>query len=143
MGIYKFYNEYAFLDMEYPVDIAIDGIVYPNAKRAFAGMRFRDDNLRKTCLTADNKTLNHIIRNVHDGPLVRPEFACHPEAQLLKVLRLKFKHEELREKLLSTEDEDIIYINKYDFYLGKYKEQGYNRLGKGLMTVRWEIKNDI
>lgn len=143
MGIYKFYNDYKFLDIEYPIDIEIDGIVYPNAKRAFAGIRFKDKNLSKTCITMDNKTLNHIIRFIHSGPLVRSEFACNPEVQLLKVLRLKFQNEELKQKLLATGDEEIKYIDKHDFYLGQYKKQGYNRLGRALMTIRWELQNEM
>lgn len=143
MGIFKFCNDYEFLSMEFPSEIEIDGIVYPNAKRAFAGIRFKDDNLKRVCLTADNKVLNHIIRSVHDGPLVEPEFARKPDVHLLRVLRIKFEDKELREKLLATGEEPIIYLSKYDSYLGKHKGQGLDRLGKALMTLRWELRNNI
>jgi predicted NAD-dependent protein-ADP-ribosyltransferase YbiA (DUF1768 family) len=62
---------------------------------------------------------------------------------MLSALRIKFKNPELRAMLLTTGDEELIEGNWWrDTYWGVCEGIGQNKLGKLLMQVREEIKND-
>lgn len=63
---------------------------------------------------------------------------------MLFALREKFSNPELRNKLLATGDEELIEGNWWrDTYWGVCEGVGKNKLGKLLMQVRKELKNDI
>ena len=62
---------------------------------------------------------------------------------MLSGLRIKFKNPELRSLLLATGNEELVEGNWWrDTYWGVCEGVGQNKLGKLLMQVREEVKND-
>lgn len=72
---------------------------------------------------------------------MRASWDQEKKAVMLVLLRQKFSNEELRNKLLSTGDAELIEGNWWgDTYWGVCKGVGENWLGRLLMQVREEIK---
>lgn len=69
---------------------------------------------------------------------LHPEFERNKRAIMLAGVSVKFAaDEELAAKLLATGDEDLVEVNTWgDHYWGVCGGQGFNWLGKTLMTVR-------
>ena len=63
---------------------------------------------------------------------------------MLDVVRAKFdQHPDLAQKLLATGDEELVEGNDWgDIYWGVYKGRGNNMLGKILMRVRAELREE-
>ena len=60
------------------------------------------------------------------------------------LLLIKFKNSELRDKLISTNDKELIEGNTWrDTFWGVYRGKGKNILGKLLMSVRKGLMNNI
>jgi predicted NAD-dependent protein-ADP-ribosyltransferase YbiA (DUF1768 family) len=60
------------------------------------------------------------------------------------LLQQKFAIPEIRERLLSTGDEDIIEVNTWgDVFWGVCGNRGENYLGKLLMRIRSNIRSEI
>jgi len=142
MGIFNFHRHYDFLAMDYPIDIKVDGIVYPNAERAYAAIRFKDKRYKERCLVNSKKELNYMINIMTSGPLIREEFAGNPSIDLLKILRIKFNNETLKRKLLETGNEPIINVCKGQRLMGVYRGNGENLLGASLCLIRNELRYD-
>ena len=142
MGIFNFHRRYDFLAMDYPIDIEIDGIVYPNAERAYAAIRFKDERYKKRCLVNSQKELIYMINVMVSGPLIRDDFAGDPSIDLIKILRIKFSNPILKEKLLETGDEPIVNLCKGQKLMGVYRGNGENLLGVSLCLVRNELRYD-
>ena len=141
MGIFKFKGQYEFLALDYPAPVKVKGYTYDNAKRAFAAIRFTDEEMLQMCITCDDKTLNYVIGTLNRGPFIEGDFALRVQDYLMIVIEEKFKDKHLRDLLLATGDEKIIYLDK-DIVLGVHKRQGSNLLGKCLMKVREEVNNE-
>lgn len=78
-------------------------------------------------------------RNCH----LRKDWEMIKDDVMLFALREKFSNPELRNKLLATGDEKLVEGNWWrDTYWGVCEGIGQNKLGKLLMQVREEIKND-
>lgn len=140
MGIYNFHKNYYFLALEYPVKIDVDGIIYENAKRAYAAIRFIDKRYRERCQTCSDKELDYIINNMISGPLIKQSFTDDPIIDLEAILRIKFSNEGLAKLLLETGDELIINLKKGQKLMGAYKGVGENLLGIALTNVREELR---
>ena len=75
---------------------------------------------------------------------LRPDWEEIKDKVMLTGLRKKFTDPELRSLLLATGDEELIEGNYWgDTYWGVCNGIGQNKLGKLLMQVREEIKNNI
>ena len=62
---------------------------------------------------------------------------------MLDIVRVKFEHPDLRQKLMDTGDAELIEGNSWgDCYWGVCNGVGSNHLGKILMRVRDEIRSD-
>lgn len=141
MKIRRFKPKYVILSMEYPCSVVLDGIVYPNAMRAFAACRFLDRDMREKCVSYDETTLAYIISDVVEGPLVKEGFRQNMFKELCDILFQKFKDKELSDFLLSTGEEPITYINKNDLILGCYNDMGLDLLGTALTYIRYTLRN--
>ena len=111
--ISSFRDEYFFLSNFYPVEIKLDGIVYPNAETAFQAQKTLDVEERDDWEEVKLDIMTEIVSQ---------KFLQHPH---------------LIEMLLQTGDEELVEGNKWgDRFWGVCKDKGENHLGKILMKIR-------
>ena len=144
--INKFDGKYAFLSNFYECSITYDGLTYCNSEAAFHAQKTLNNDERKrfTTLTAsESKKMGRRITLRNDWELVKIRI-------MHAICYAKFsQNEDLAEKLLATGDE---YLEEGTYwhdncwgncYCEKCKNiTGENRLGKILMQVREELRND-
>lgn len=126
----SFRDEYFFLSNFYPVEIKLDGIVYPNAETAFQAQKTLDVEERRKFSMLKNpvqaKRLGRKVKLRDDWEEVKLEI-------MTEIVSQKFlQHPHLIEMLLQTGDEELVEGNKWDVCKGK----GENHLGKILMKIR-------
>jgi ribA/ribD-fused uncharacterized protein len=152
--IEKFEGRWRFLSNFHPCEIEYQGIKYPsvehyyvamkcNSSQHFNGSQYTVGDFReiiaKTISAAIVKKMGQQIKVRSDWDEKKLDF-------MNWAVREKFKQEDLKELLLSTEDMPIIEGNFWhdNFYgqcsCDKCKGNGKNHLGKILMKVRDEIK---
>lgn len=125
-----FRDEYFFLSNFYPVEIKLDGIVYPNAETAFQAQKTLDVEERRKFSMLKNpvqaKRLGRKVKLRDDWEEVKLDI-------MTEIVSQKFlQHPHLIEMLLQTGDEELVEGNKWDVCKGK----GENHLGKILMKIR-------
>lgn len=133
--ILSFRDEYFFLSNFYPVEIKLDGIVYPNAEAAFQAQKTLDVEERRKFSMLKNpvqaKRLGRKVKLRDDWEEVKLDI-------MTEVVSQKFlQHPHLIEMLLQTGDEELVEGNKWgDRFWGVCKGKGENHLGKILMKIR-------
>lgn len=138
--ISSFRDEYFFLSNFYPVEIKLDGIVYPNAETAFQAQKTLDVEERRKFSMLKNpvqaKRLGRKVKLRDDWEEVKLDI-------MTEVVSQKFlQHPHLIEMLLQTGDEELIEGNKWgDRFWGVCKGKGKNHLGKILMKIRDAYKS--
>ncbi len=115
MGIFVFKGKYDFLDMYYPCIIELDGVKYDNAMSAFAACRLQSIKFREDCATnEDREYFKYLITNLRNSNLNSLMVSNFNEYDsLYRILKIKFSYKDLEEKLKSTNEEKIIYLNKF------------------------------
>lgn len=139
MTIVDFSSKYEFLSPYHECDIFYKGFHFNSILSAFASARFSDPYMINMCANSQVATLKYIVKDVTRGPLMVENFELASFDILCEIVRCKFKDPVLRNKLLATGDELIIYISKSDFILGTYKKRGRNLLGMAYMDIRREL----
>ena len=135
-----FRDKYFFLSNFYPVEIKLDGIVYPNAETAFQAQKTLDVEERRKFSMLKNpvqaKRLGRKVKLRDDWEEVKLDI-------MTEVVSQKFlQHPHLIEMLLQTGDEELIEGNKWgDRFWGVCKGKGENHLGKILMKIRDAYKS--
>jgi ribA/ribD-fused uncharacterized protein len=135
-----FRDEYFFLSNFYPVEIKLDGIVYPNAETAFQAQKTLDDEERRKFSMLKNpvqaKRLGRKVKLRDDWEEVKLDI-------MTEIVSQKFlQHPHLIEMLLQTGDEELVEGNKWgDRFWGVCKGKGENHLGKILMKIRDAYKS--
>jgi ribA/ribD-fused uncharacterized protein len=135
-----FRDEYFFLSNFYPVEIKLDGIVYPNAETAFQAQKTLDVEERHKFSMLKNpvqaKRLGRKVKLRDDWEEVKLEI-------MTEIVSQKFlQHPYLIEMLLQTGDEELVEGNKWgDRFWGVCKGKGENHLGKILMKIRDAYKS--
>lgn len=138
--ILSFRDEYFFLSNFYPVEIKLDGIVYPNAEAAFQAQKILDVEERRKFSMLKNpvqaKRLGRKVKLRDDWEEVKLEI-------MTEIVSQKFlQHPHLIEMLLQTGDEELVEGNKWcDRFWGVCKGKGENHLGKILMKIRDAYKS--
>lgn len=138
--ISSFRDEYFFLSNFYPVEIKLDGIVYPNAETAFQAQKTLDVEERRKFSMLKNpvqaKRLGRKVKLRDDWEEVKLDI-------MTEIVSQKFlQHPHLIEMLLQTGDEELIEGNKWgDRFWGVCKGKGENNLGKILMKIRDAYKS--
>lgn len=138
--ISSFRDEYFFLSNFYPVEIKLDGIVYPNAESAFQAQKTLNVEERRKFSMLRNpvqaKRLGRKVKLRDDWEEVKLDI-------MTKIVSQKFlQHPHLIEMLLQTGDEELIEGNKWgDQFWGVCKDKGENHLGKILMKIRDAYKS--
>ena len=152
--IEKFEGRYRFLSNFHPCKIEHQGITYPsvehyyvsmkcNSSQYFNGNQYTVGDFREIIA----KTVSAaVVKKMGQQMKVRSDWDEKKLDFMNWAVREKFKQEDLKELLLSTEDLPIIEGNFWhDVFWGqcscdKCKGKGENHLGKILMKVRDEIK---
>ena len=141
----KFDGEYAFLSNFYPSPIPVqfdeDIIINaPTVEHLFQYMKTQSDEEGIAILQAQTPgQAKRLGRKCH----LRKDWEEIKDEVMYRSLKYKFEIPELRELLLATDNEELIEGNYWnDTYWGICNGIGQNKLGKLLMKVREEIRND-
>ena len=145
--ITSFKDEYRFLSNFYQTPIAYGGLTYPNAEAAFqAQKREKEEDKVKYTLVKNPVVAKRMGKKEPDLPENWREISY---GIMLEVVRAKFSLPEMKEKLLATGDAELVEGNNHhDNLWGNCAcprcaaKAGQNRLGKILMQVREELKQE-
>ena len=140
--ILGFNKEYRFLSNFYPAEVEYDGLKYPSTEHAYQAAKTTDpaqrQRIRESQKAGDAKRFGKQVKMRSDWEQVKVDV-------MRDLVRQKFyKHGELKDKLLATEDAYLEETNTWnDTFWGVCKNKGQNLLGKILMEVRAELKIKI
>ncbi|MGK7928095.1 MAG: NADAR family protein [Spirulina sp.] len=125
-----------------PHGFELDGVWWPTSEHYFQAQKFADTPHVEEIRNAKTPKIAAKMGRDRNRPL-RPDWETVKEEVMKKALLQKFtSHPEIREILLSTEEEEIVENSPIDYYWGCGKDgSGKNRLGFLLMEVR-EILRD-
>lgn len=149
--INNFEGRYRFLSNFYPIEIEHQGIKYPSVEHFYVALKVNDEQLINGKYYTPGDYREMIAKVPTAGQVKRigrlAKLRSDWDTQKLKVMnwavRQKFKDPTLREMLLSTGNEELVEGNYWkDIYWGVCDGIGENHLGKILMKVRSEIKNN-
>lgn len=139
MIINKFNDGYEFLSNFFPASVlADDGLIYKNSEAAFQAHKTMDMNERarfQELTPGDAKRLGRKIELINNWDGIKYMI-------MFDIVSRKFQqHPDLAEKLLETEDAELIEGNVWnDTYWGVCNGVGENNLGKILMDIRESLK---
>ncbi len=139
--INRFREEYHFLSNLYSVPVLFDGITYKNSEAAFQAQKTLDLEER----TQFANIINGVIAKRKGKKVkLRPDWEAVKDDIMYRVCLAKFsQNEDLKEKLLATGEEELVEGNNWrDTYWGVYNGVGQNRLGKILMRIREELREE-
>jgi hypothetical protein len=140
-GIFGFFEEYRFLSNFYPAKVEFDGLEYSSTEHAYQAAKTDDPaerrRIRETQKFGEAKRLGKKVK-------IRPDWEKVKFEVMEDLVRQKFtKHKELKEKLLETGDQYLEETNTWgDKIWGVCKGVGQNHLGKILMKIRGELRNE-
>ena len=136
----RFDGEYAFLSNYSASPFRINYVLFPTMEHYFQANKADNQNdylhIAYAPTPGEAKRLGRKIQ-------LRPDWEEIKDNVMLTGLRKKFANPELRNLLLATGDEELVEGNYWgDTYWGVCNGVGQNKLGKLLMQVREEIKNN-
>jgi ribA/ribD-fused uncharacterized protein len=134
MAITHFDNENFFLSNFYPVEILMDGVIYPTLEHAYQASKTLDKCERALVLKARKPGY---AKRLGRQLTLRKDWEQVKLAIMKDLLEQKFSYRDLKKKLLATGNKEIIEGNHWhDTYWGVCDGKGLNMLGKLLMEVR-------
>lgn len=147
MKIDSFRGEHDFLSNFYPVQIKYEGVLYPSVEHYYVAMKSDDRRVREMVAKID--TPGKVKRYGREFIKLRDDWEDVKMEVMEYGLNQKFMNKELRDKLLSTGDSEIIEGNVWhDNFWGTCKcekcgDRGQNNLGELLMKIRNKLKKQI
>ncbi len=123
-----------------PHAIFYKGVLYSTLEHAFQAQKFLDEKIREEVRNASSPLMAFKIGRSSPGK--RDDWNEAKMNVMHELLKVKVEqHEEVRQKLLETGDEEIIEENPNDSFWGAGNDgKGENYIGKLLMKVREELK---
>ena len=125
-----------------PFGIDLDEARWPSVEHYYQAQKFADPQLRKSIRQAAKPV---IAKNLADQnkAAIRPDWDAVKDEVMYRAVSRKFAlHQELRELLLATGEEDIVESAPTDYYWGVGREgTGQNRLGKIIERIRAELQS--
>lgn len=133
-------NTFKELDTRYPVNITIDGKVWPSAEHYYQAMKFPEfPEVQEQIRQAPTATAAQKIGKAKDpSKPIRADWKEKREGILRKALVEKFnQNPALKQILLDTYPKPLIYADANDAFWGYGRTKaGQNRLGRLLMDYR-------
>lgn len=137
----RFRGEHYFLSNFWPARVSWQGITYPTVEHAYQAAKtlLPSEQARIADCETPGKA-KRLGRKIH----VRSDWDEIKLKVMKDLLRQKFAHDELRAMLLETEHALLIEDNHWgDTYWGQSGGKGENWLGRLLMDVRDEIREEL
>jgi ribA/ribD-fused uncharacterized protein len=137
-AIDSFRGQYSFLSNFFESPVKYEGLTYSNVEAAFQSAKLLDKEERKQFCALSPTAAKRTGRRVN----LRADWETVKVGIMEEILFEKFNgSEDLKEKLLATEDAELIEGNTWnDRFWGVCKGTGKNMLGKTLMKVRDRIR---
>lgn len=133
-----FRGEYRWLSNFHLVKVELDGALYSSTENAYQAAKTLDLDMRRVfrvCTPSESKRHGKALT-------LRPDWESVKVSVMLGLLRQKFQHPELKQKLLATGDIELIEGNWWnDTFWGVCRGVGQNWLGRLLMQVRSELQS--
>ena len=140
MTINKFEGEFDFLSNFSLHAVEYDGTVWPTAEHAFQAAKTNNEEQKVAIWNA--LTPGH-AKKMGKKVTLRHDWEEKKIDVMLQIVRSKFTNEELKQKLLATGDTKLVEGNYWnDRFWGVCQGEGQNHLGRILMQVREEIRNE-
>jgi ribA/ribD-fused uncharacterized protein len=137
--ILGFRDQYAFLSSFYLCDINYKGVLFESVEHAYQAQKATNEadfNLIKNSFKPS--LAKHFAKTIK----LREDWTKVKDGVMLDLVRIKFSIPDMRDKLLETADSYLEETNYWnDTYWGVYNGKGKNKLGKILMKVREELRN--
>lgn len=135
-----FRGAYAFLSNFYLTPAAYEGTYYKTAEHTYQAAKTRNPEDKKNIEAAPSPG---IAKRMGKAVALRKDWESIKDQVMLDILRSKFFRRSLRKQLLNTGDAELVEVNSWgDTYWGVCKGKGENRLGKLLMQVRDEYRQE-
>lgn len=135
----KFQDEHCWLSNFWPCIIKDDlGREWLSAEAAYQAMKSEDRKVQDQFLELNPFQAKKLGKRI----LIRPGWANNRLEVMKRIVMAKFtQNRDLKEKLISTGDEELIEGNWWgDTFWGVCHGKGQNHLGKILMEVRKELR---
>ncbi len=133
-----FDDDYAFLSNFYEHPVEYEGKIYPSNEHAFQAAKSLSDNDKENIKNQPSpsraKFAGRKVKLRKDWEDVKLDI-------MYEICKSKFSDETLKQKLLDTNDLELVEGNTWDDnFWGKCNEDGQNNLGKILMRIRDELR---
>ena len=135
-----FRGKHSFLSNFYEAPIVYKGIGYSCSESAFQAQKTTDAELQRKFSAATAAESKNMGRKVK----IRPDWEEIKQEEMYQILLIKFNsYSCLKRQLLETEDAELIEGNFWkDTYWGVCNGVGQNNLGKILMRIRKELRDE-
>lgn len=126
-----------------PHAVFIRGRIWPTTEHFYQAQKFAGTEREEQIRCSGTPTLAKLLAQEWKA-LRRPGWVEVKEEIMLEGLRAKFgQHPDLRERLLATEERQLVEHTEHDAYWGDAGDgTGRNRLGALLMRVRAELRDE-
>lgn len=135
----SFSGEYEFLSNFYHFPFWYNGVYYQNSEAAYQAQKTLDENIRwefQHLAPGAAKRKGRLLELREDWDELKVDIMYY-------IIKQKFSHKKMKELLLNTGDALLIEGNVWkDSFWGVYQGEGLNYLGKILMRVRAELKEE-
>lgn len=130
-----FDKEHAFLSNFHPVEVKLDGVIYPSVEHAYQAAK--SDDLIARLRIRNCKTAGEAKRMGGKLGYDKAKWSKVKVQVMRDLLERKFTNPELRALLVATEGHELVECNYWgDVFWGVYNGKGKNTLGKLLMAIR-------
>lgn len=140
--IKEFKNQYFFLSNFYEYPIYYNKLVFCNAEAAFQAQKVINEKDQYKFINLNASQARKLGKTVQ----LRKDWEEIKDNIMYEIVKRKFTiNKELQQKLLETKEEELVEGNWWhDTYWGVDSKTGIgqNKLGKILMKVREEVKNN-
>lgn len=141
-GIVSFIEEYHFLSNFYKIPVQYGGLIYQNTEAAFQAQKCENpEDMKEFCDLSPN-----LAKRAGRRVKLRKDWETVKFGLMEEIVRAKFvQNKELAEKLIQTGDILLIEGNTWGDYIWGVDlrtNKGENHLGKTLMKVRSELKEN-